>query len=179
MRSILKLRLLTQEGEKCSMCDLTNQTPVSSHLQHVGVHHQQILSCLPPRQDTGQNKPPSVECLECKENNKVKTFQKRSEFLKHLSLGHYGKQLLQKYPFEEGKDCEFCLLAPVRREFRATKKEFHVCHIGVSHGKLYDFLTEETRKQISQLPQVKKNIPNHGNEKKDGIMEEATSQSGK
>ena len=154
-----------QEGEQCQLCDLTLQPPVASHLQHVGVFHQQILTCLPAPEgdqadqaDQADLSPPSVDCLECKENNKVKTFQKRSEFLKHLSLGHYGKQLLLKYPFEEGKNCEFCLAAPDRKVLPATKKEVHVCHTGVSHGKLYDLLSEETRNQIFQLPQGKKNL---------------------
>ena len=135
---------------------------MASHLQHVGVFHQQILTCLPAPEgdqaDQADLSPPSVDCLECKENNKVKTFQKRSEFLKHLSLGHYGKQLLLKYPFEEGKNCEFCLAAPDKKVLPATKKEVHVCHTGVSHGKLYDLLSEETRNQIFQLPPGKKNL---------------------
>ena len=105
--------------------------------------------------ETDTVQPPSVECLECKQNNKVKIFEKRSEFLKHLSLGHYGKQLLQKYPFEEGQNCFFCQEAG-KKPFTAVKRELHVCHTGVLHGKLFEFLSDETKAQIAQLPHLRR-----------------------
>ena len=164
------LTVTIQEGEQCSQCELVCQPPLSSYLQHVGVFHQQILTCLPQHQDTAPPseeiqvpplvqtetaQPPSVECLECKQSNKVKIFEKRSEFLKHLSLGHYGKQLLQKYPFKEGENCSFCQEAG-KKGFTAGKRELHVCHTGVLHGKLFDFLTDETKAQIAQLPHIRR-----------------------
>ena len=155
---------IIQEGEQCSLCEEVCPAPLATYLQHIGVFHQQILSCLPHQESPAQPpaeertpvetetvQPPSVECLECKQNNKVKIFEKRSEFLKHLSLGHYGKQLLQKYPFEEGQNCFFCQEAG-KKVFAASKRELHVCHTGVLHGKLFEFLSDETKAQIAQLP---------------------------
>ena len=177
---------IIQEGEQCSLCEEVCPAPLATYLQHVGVFHQQILSCLPRHQDSSAQppveeerperptvetetvQPPSVECLECKQNNKVKIFEKKNEFLKHLSLGHYGKQLLQKYPFEEGQNCFFCQESG-KKVFTAVKRELHVCHTGVLHGKLYEFLSDETKAQIAQLPPSRR-PPLQANQEPDNKM---------
>ena len=42
----------------------------------------------------------SVQCPLC--TNKVCVYRKRSDFLKHLSLGHFGVKILQSNPYKDG-----------------------------------------------------------------------------
>jgi len=97
----------------------------------------------------------SVQCNMCKANNKVRLFSKRSEFLKHLSLLHYGKALLQAFPFTEGKNCGLCYETS-KKEYTPSKKEVHVCHVGVLHAKIFELLPKEILQQVMEMPTMKK-----------------------
>jgi len=92
----------------------------------------------------------TIKCPMCP--TRVREYVKRSEFLKHLSLGHYGRNILQSHPFEEKISCSMCQ----DKVFIPTKKEIHVCHVGVLHGKVFDYLTEEILVMVKSLPTMKK-----------------------
>ena len=94
----------------------------------------------------------TVQCTLCEKNNKVRTFEKKSEFLKHLSLIHYGKQILTMYPWSLGDRCRFCLESASRKEYRANKKELHVCHVAIMHQKLFELIPLELSQMISAMP---------------------------
>ena len=94
----------------------------------------------------------TVKCILCEKNNKVRTFAKKSEFLKHLSLIHYGKQILTLFPWSLGDRCKFCLESASRKEYRANKKELHVCHVAIMHQKLFELLPPEVSQLISSMP---------------------------
>ena len=94
----------------------------------------------------------TIQCTLCEKNNKVRTFGKKSEFLKHLSLIHYGKQILTLFPWSLGDMCRFCLESASRKEYRANKKELHVCHVAIMHQKLFELLPPEVSQLISAIP---------------------------
>jgi len=96
---------------------------------------------------------PSVQCSLCP--NKVRMYNKRSDFLKHLSLGHYGRNILQVHPYLDGQNCTVCQETN-SKIFVPTKKEIHVCHVGVLHGKVFDYLSEELLSLVKSLPTQKK-----------------------
>merc|ERR1712142_780797 len=96
---------------------------------------------------------PSVQCSLCP--NKVRMYNKRSDFLKHLSLGHYGRNILQVHPYLDGQNCTVCQETN-SKIFVPTKKEIHVCHVGVLHGKVFDYLSEEILVMVKSLPTMKK-----------------------
>merc|ERR1719186_1773918 len=95
----------------------------------------------------------SVQCSLCP--NKVRIYSKRSDFLKHLSLGHYGRNILQVHPFQEGQNCTVCQETS-SKVFVPTKKEIHVCHLGVLHGKVFDYISEDLLEMVRSLPTLKK-----------------------
>jgi len=95
----------------------------------------------------------SVQCSLCP--NKVRIYSKRSDFLKHLSLGHYGRNILQINPFQEGQNCTVCQETS-SKVFVPTKKEIHVCHLGVLHGKVFDYISEDLLEMVRSLPTLKK-----------------------
>ena len=94
----------------------------------------------------------TVKCILCEKNNKVRTFEKKSEFLKHLSLIHYGKQILTLFPWSLGDRCKFCLESASRKDYRANKKELHVCHVAIMHQKLFELIPPEISQLISSMP---------------------------
>eukprot|EP00092_Neocalanus_flemingeri_P018570 GFUD01020107.1.p1 GENE.GFUD01020107.1~~GFUD01020107.1.p1 ORF type:complete len:1017 (+),score=252.41 GFUD01020107.1:102-3152(+) len=98
---------------------------------------------------------PTVQCSLCQANNKVRLFTKRSEFLKHLSLLHFGKALLQAFPFAEGKNCNLCFETS-KKMYTPSKKEVHVCHVGVLHAKIFELLPKEILQQVMEMPTLKK-----------------------
>eukprot|EP00092_Neocalanus_flemingeri_P032398 GFUD01035228.1.p1 GENE.GFUD01035228.1~~GFUD01035228.1.p1 ORF type:complete len:827 (+),score=183.16 GFUD01035228.1:60-2540(+) len=95
----------------------------------------------------------SVQCSLC--TNKVRIYTKRSDFLKHLSLGHFGRNILQVHPYKEGENCSVCQESS-SKVFVPTKKEIHVCHLGVLHGKVFDYLSEDLLEMVKSLPTLKK-----------------------
>jgi len=103
---------------------------------------------------------PSVQCEMCKANSKVRLFTKRSEFLKHLSLLHFGKALLQAFPFAEGRNCNLCFETS-KKMYTPSKKEVHVCHVGVLHAKIFELLPKEILQQVMEMPTMKKAVPNN------------------
>ena len=98
--------------------------------------------------DTTKKEDSSVQCPFCIKDGKTRTFDKKSEFLKHISLIHYGKQILQKFPFKDGQSCSICLESPAKKEYRASKKELHVCHVAILHQKLFDLIPKEVEQMI-------------------------------
>ena len=98
----------------------------------------------------------TVQCTLCEKNNKVRTFEKKSEFLKHLSLIHYGKQILTMFPWSLGDRCRFCLESASRKEYRANKKELHVCHVAIMHQKLFELIPLELSQMISAMPATRR-----------------------
>ena len=98
--------------------------------------------------DTTKKEDSSVQCPFCIKDGKTRTFEKKSEFLKHISLIHYGKQILQKFPFKDGQSCSICLESPAKKEYRASKKELHVCHVAILHQKLFDLIPKEVEQMI-------------------------------
>ena len=98
--------------------------------------------------DTTKKEDSSVQCPFCIKNGKTRTFEKKSEFLKHISLIHYGRQILQKFPFKDGQSCSICLESPAKKEYRASKKELHVCHVAILHQKLFDLIPKEVEQMI-------------------------------
>jgi len=100
---------------------------------------------------------PSVQCEMCKANNKMRLFTKRSEFLKHLSLLHFGKALLQAFPFAEGRNCNLCFETS-KKMYTPSKKEVHVCHVGVLHAKIFELLPKEILQQVMEMPTMKKTV---------------------
>ena len=97
----------------------------------------------------------SVQCFPCQENNKTRIFEKKSEFLKHLSLIHYGKQILQNYPYREGEKCDLCYDS-AKKVYIPNKKELHVCHLSIIHQKLFELIPPEIDRQIKDMPSIKK-----------------------
>lgn len=97
----------------------------------------------------------SVQCFPCQENNKTRVFEKKSEFLKHLSLIHYGKQILQKFPYVEGEKCDLCFDSS-KKVYIPNKKELHVCHVSIIHQKLFELIPPEIDRQIKDMPSMKK-----------------------
>lgn len=97
-----------------------------------------------------------VQCTLCMKNNKVRTFEKKSEFLKHLSLIHYGKQILTMFPWSLGDRCRFCLESASSKEYRANKKELHVCHVAIMHQKLFELIPLELSQMISAMPATRR-----------------------
>ena len=97
-----------------------------------------------------------VQCTLCEKNNKVRTFEKKSEFLKHLSLIHYGKQILTMFPWSLGDRCRFCLESASSKEYRANKKELHVCHVAIMHQKLFELIPLELSQVISAMPATRR-----------------------
>merc|ERR1719186_179873 len=106
----------------------------------------------PPASDPEE---PTVQCSLCQANNKVRLFTKRSEFLKHLSLLHFGKTLLKAFPFAEGKNCNLCFETS-KKLYTPSKKEVHVCHVGVLHAKIFELLPKEILQQVKEIPTLKK-----------------------
>ena len=98
--------------------------------------------------DTAKTADSSVQCPFCIKDGKTRTFDKKSEFLKHISLIHYGRQILQKFPFKDGQSCSICLESPAKKEYRASKKELHVCHVAILHQKLFDLIPKEVEQMI-------------------------------
>ena len=98
--------------------------------------------------DTTKKEDSSVQCPFCIKDGKTRTFEKKSEFLKHISLIHYGRQILQKFPFKDGQTCSICLESPAKKEYRASKKELHVCHVAILHQKLFDLIPKEVEQMI-------------------------------
>ena len=98
--------------------------------------------------DTTKKEDSSVQCPFCIKDGKTRTFDKKSEFLKHISLIHYGRQILQKFPFKDGQSCSICLESPAKKEYRASKKELHVCHVAILHQKLFDLIPKEVEQMI-------------------------------
>ena len=98
--------------------------------------------------DTTKKEDSSVQCPFCIKDGKTRTFDKKSEFLKHISLIHYGRQILQKFPFKDGQSCFICLESPAKKEYRASKKELHVCHVAILHQKLFDLIPKEVEQMI-------------------------------
>ena len=98
--------------------------------------------------DTTKKEDSSVQCPFCIKDGKTRTFEKKSEFLKHISLIHYGRQILQKFPFKDGQSCSICLESPAKKEYRASKKELHVCHVAILHQKLFDLIPKEVEQMI-------------------------------
>merc|ERR1740137_54831 len=99
------------------------------------------------------SEPVAIKCSLC--SNKVRMYSKRSDFLKHLSLGHYGKNILPINPYQEGQICSVCQ-ENNSKVFVPTKKEIHVCHVGVLHGKVFDYLSEDLLELVKTLPTLKK-----------------------
>ena len=97
----------------------------------------------------------SVQCFPCQENNKTRIFEKKSEFLKHLSLIHYGKQILQNYPYREGEKCDLCYDS-AKKVYIPNKKELYVCHVSIIHQKLFELIPPEIDRQIKDMPSIKK-----------------------
>merc|ERR1712179_667419 len=95
----------------------------------------------------------SVQCSLCP--NKVRMYNKRSDFLKHLSLGHYGRNILQVHPYQQGQNCVVCHESN-SKVFVPTKKEIHVCHVGVLHGKVFVYLSDDVLSLVKSLPTQKK-----------------------
>jgi len=95
----------------------------------------------------------SVQCSLCP--NKVRMYNKRSDFLKHLSLGHYGRNILQVHPYQQGQNCVVCHESN-SKVFVPTKKEIHVCHVGVLHGKVFEYLSDDVLSLVKSLPTQKK-----------------------
>merc|ERR1719466_242470 len=110
------------------------------------------VAFAPPASDPEE---PTVQCSLCQANNKVRLFTKRSEFLKHLSLLHFGKTLLKAFPFAEGKNCNLCFETS-NKLYTPSKKEVHVCHVGVLHAKIFELLPKEILQQVRELPTLKK-----------------------
>jgi len=102
---------------------------------------------------------PTVQCEMCKANNKERLFTKRSEFLKHLSLLHFGKALLAAFPFAEGRNCNLCFETS-KKMYTPSKKEVHVCHVGVLHAKIFELLPKEILQTVMEMPTMKKPVPN-------------------
>jgi len=97
--------------------------------------------------------PSSVQCSLCP--NKVRMYNKRSDFLKHLSLGHFGRNILQVHPYQQGQNCVECHESN-SKVFVPTKKEIHVCHVGVLHGKVFEYLSDDVLSLVKSLPTQKK-----------------------
>ena len=96
-----------------------------------------------------------TDCKLCQASGKAaRTFEKKSDYLKHLSLIHFGKQILQTFPFMEGGNCMFC--KEQGKNYVAPKKELHVCHVGILHQKLFELLPPEIEKQIQEMPVAKR-----------------------
>ena len=119
---------------------------------------QEIVKPAPVNRDErpAEQKPntdPSVQCSLCP--NKVRMYNKRSDFLKHLSLGHYGRNILQVHPYLQGQNCVVCQESN-SKVFVPTKKEIHVCHVGVLHGKVFEYLSEDLLSLVKSLPTQKK-----------------------
>jgi len=114
---------------------------------------QKTESAAPPASE----EEPSVQCEMCKANNKMRLFTKRSEFLKHLSLLHFGKALLQAFPFAEGRNCNLCFETS-KKMYTPSKKEVHVCHVGVLHAKIFELLPKEILQQVMEMPTMKKTV---------------------
>ena len=85
-------------------------------------------------------------------------FDKRGDFLKHLSLTHFGRAILQNYPFNPDENCQFCW-EESGKEYKPSKKEVHVCHVGILHHKLNAMITPDIEKQIQKLSHKKTDSP--------------------
>ena len=93
-----------------------------------------------------------VTCNICPTTNqKERIFSKRSDYLKHLSLAHFGKPILTAHPFVQGQGCVMCM-DEKQREYIPSKKEIHVCHVGLFHRKLLSLLPEKLVQQVKKLP---------------------------
>jgi len=102
-----------------------------------------------------------VRCCLCPPN-KTREYIKRSDLLKHLSLSHFGKQILAAFP-HDGASCALCLESG-GKSWSTPKREVHVCHIGVLHAKVFDFLSEELVDVVKNLPAVKRGRPGQAGE---------------
>merc|ERR1712059_238764 len=100
--------------------------------------------------------PSGVRCPLCPAS-KTREYCKRSDLLKHLALSHFGKQLLSAFPHVEGEPCDTCL-AKTGKSWSTPKREVHVCHVGVLHVKVYDFLSEAHIQVVKSLPTVKPKV---------------------
>ena len=146
----------------------------SVHILHMGVHHGEVEKILQeknqqqPGQDNlvnneGKKEEKSeektedvhvveVSCTLCQSKGKERLFQKRTEYLKHLCLVHFGRQILQMFPFTEGESCKICLESNPDKNYVPAKKELHVCHMAILHQKLFQLLPSETMDQVNKLP---------------------------
>jgi len=132
-------------------------------------NHKEVLTETPPeapkvdvnqevspneeaRDKSSDNKSGEITCTLCSTNSR--TFDKRGDFLKHLSLSHYGREILQSFPFNPDENCQFCW-EESQKEYKPSKKEVHVCHVGILHQKLYAMITPEVEKLIQELSQKK------------------------
>lgn len=106
--------------------------------------------------ETEDSKPTlsSVRCEMCPPS-KTREYNKRSDYLKHLSLSHYGKQILAAFPHVSGSPCSLCVEAG-GKSWSTPKREVHVCHIGVLHAKVFDFLPNSLVDVVQCLPQAKR-----------------------
>ena len=113
-----------------------------------------------PQLETAPTDEPTVQCELCKANNKERLFSKRSEFLKHLSLLHFGKALLAAFPFAEGRNCNLCFETS-KKMYTPSKKEVHVCHVGVLHAKIFELLPKEILQTVMEMPTMKRPVANN------------------
>merc|ERR1719334_1418826 len=81
-------------------------------------------------------------------------YSKRQTFLKHLTLKHFSTKLLQDCPYIEGQSCTDCQRKS--KAFVATRKELHVCHVGIMHGKVFDLLSKDLLNAVSSMATDKK-----------------------
>ena len=81
-------------------------------------------------------------------------YSKRQAFLKHLTLKHFSAKLLQDCPYIEGQPCEEC--QQKSKAFVATRKELHVCHVGIMHGRVLDLLSKDLLETVSSMSTAKK-----------------------
>ena len=64
--------------------------------------------------------------------------QKRPRF--NPGSTHYNKQLLDAFPYEEGKKCQLCVDAGRTNPLIAKSKSRHINHVGSLHEKVLDML---------------------------------------
>ena len=83
-------------------------------------------------------------------------YSKRQTFLKHLTLKHFSTKLLQDCPYIEGQSCTEC--QQKSKAFVATRKELHVCHVGIMHGRVLDFLSKDLLETVSSMSTVKNSL---------------------
>ena len=107
----------------------------------------------------------SLKCTLCLNNTEMK----RGQLLDHLTVKHFGKELLQEFPFIDGSECQLCISSGRKRVAVAKVRANHLKHIGCVHEKVLDLVPSDLRETITSFGK-KKNGP-HTSEADEGLLD--------